>query len=89
MRLVLCRILHAGYGLSLIALIATCAAAQTITLRRAVELTLSHSGVTGMADPDQARHSLIDNEPDSGTIEPPFLSEDKAYAGPLAYGRRA
>src|SRR5205807_1766262 len=55
MRLVLCRILHAGYGLSLIALIATCAAAQTITLRRAVELTLSHSGVTGMADPDQAR----------------------------------
>ena len=48
-------ILHAGYGLSLIALIATCAAAQTITLRRAVELTLSHSGVTGMADPDQAR----------------------------------
>src|SRR5919198_1469144 len=58
MRLALRGIFRSCYVWSLIALvllIATCAAAQTITLHRAVELALSHSGVTGMADPEQAR----------------------------------
>lgn len=57
MRLILRRILPCGYvwPLAVATLISTWAAAQTITLRRAVELTLSHSGVSGMADPEQAR----------------------------------
>lgn len=50
------RILRWCCAWSLLAMVlpATCAVAQTITLRRAVELSLSHSGMTGLADPDQA-----------------------------------
>lgn len=57
MRSVLRHMLPSCYVWSLITLVlvAPCAAAQTITLRHAVELTLHHSGMTGMADPDQAR----------------------------------
>jgi outer membrane protein TolC len=56
MRLVFHRILRVCHTCTLLTLgITTWATAQTITLRRAVELTLSHSGMTGMADPEQAR----------------------------------
>ena len=56
MRLICRRILRCRHTCALLTVVlTTCTAAQTITLRRAVELTLSHSGMTGMADPDQAR----------------------------------